>query len=711
MSSRSARGHAVEQPAELRGVELMEALDEVERGRGGAPRGRGAGRRDRRGERRSPVRRADRRGRSWSTGRCRDARTRSDICTSRSFASSIRILACDIVTSMPRNSGTWICSIRLRNSSKTSSTCSTLPSGVLLLVGHRQILCHSRSIRARRTFREQQNLTAPGTPYDVRSRRCPTSADRRGGRPALSRAPSLPGAAALAASGRGGRPLRVRAVGLGPVRSDRRGGPQPRPRPALTRRGLPAREDRRLLYEERSVYETYNKGLSLVPTAELPWYRVTWDRAHEAPRRHVRRARAARRGAPRADPRGGPLSATDVEPRATIDWYWRPTNQVRAILEALAEAGILGIARRDGNRRVYDLAERLFPAELLAERLPPDDQQRHNCCDGTGRTASSGAGGQAELWFGTARRATDRERRGDAELVASASADAGRRSRACGRPRYLPGDELDDAGRRRRPRSAARAARPRRARRGVPRRRSTRSSGTGRCCATCSGSTTSGRSTCRSAKRRWGYYVLPILFGDRLVGRIEPRIERRENRLRVVGLWFEDGFDPLAEPAFVPAFAAALRAHAEFGGVDRIVLPRHARHRPVVGAVSRLLGRVGGSAAELRQRLTLTVSQLLQLPALSRDRTRNSLSVPGYQRTVLDVEVVVAAIDFHVPPLGAPLDLEVAEAGREDLQATVGAGPANLDRDVAAAEVASRRPRSGPRAPCGPGPFRKTPVQ
>src|SRR6266702_1795524 len=32
-----------------------------------------------------------------------------------------------------------------------------------------------------------------------------------------------------------------------------------------------------LLYRDRTLYETYNKGLSLVPTSELPWYRVSWD--------------------------------------------------------------------------------------------------------------------------------------------------------------------------------------------------------------------------------------------------------------------------------------------------------------------------------------------------------------------------------------------------------------------------------------------------
>ena len=94
-------------------------------------------------------------------------------------------------------------------------------------------------------------------------------------------------------------------------------------------------------------------------------------------------------------------------------------------------------------------------------------------------------------------------------------------------------------------------------------------------------------------KRRWGYYVLPMLFGDRLVGRIELRLERRERALAVVGMWFEDGFDPVADPRFAPAFADALRAHAAFGDAERVILPRNQRHRPVVGAVSKLFGRGG----------------------------------------------------------------------------------------------------------------------
>jgi uncharacterized protein YcaQ len=46
------------------------------------------------------------------------------------------------------------------------------------------------------------------------------------------------------------------------------------------------------------------------------------------------------------------------------------------------------------------------------------------------------------------------------------------------------------------------------------------------------------------AKREYGYYVLPILRGDRVVGRIEPVHDRKARELRVLGTWWEDGVKP-----------------------------------------------------------------------------------------------------------------------------------------------------------------------
>jgi uncharacterized protein YcaQ len=90
------------------------------------------------------------------------------------------------------------------------------------------------------------------------------------------------------------------------------------------------------------------------------------------------------------------------------------------------------------------------------------------------------------------------------------------------------------------------------------------------------------------AKRRWGYYVLPMLFGDRFVGRIEPRIDRKTKSLTILGVWFEPDFTPMEAPGFIPALHDALAAYRDFVGATKVTWPRTRPGRDVAGALRRL---------------------------------------------------------------------------------------------------------------------------
>jgi uncharacterized protein YcaQ len=80
-----------------------------------------------------------------------------------------------------------------------------------------------------------------------------------------------------------------------------------------------------------------------------------------------------------------------------------------------------------------------------------------------------------------------------------------------------------------------------------------------------------------AGQRRWGWYVLPILFRDRLVGRIEPRIDRSEGSVRVLNLWWEDSFDPRRVEGFLDAMQAALRAYLHLASAGRLEWGPHLR--------------------------------------------------------------------------------------------------------------------------------------
>jgi uncharacterized protein YcaQ len=69
--------------------------------------------------------------------------------------------------------------------------------------------------------------------------------------------------------------------------------------------------------------------------------------------------------------------------------------------------------------------------------------------------------------------------------------------------------------------------------------------------------------------RRWGYYTLPILYDDRLVGRLDPKLDRKTSTLVINGFWLED--QTIAnDPYFAAALARGLAHFMAFLNAQRL---------------------------------------------------------------------------------------------------------------------------------------------
>ena len=327
---------------------------------------------------------------------------------------------------------------------------------------------------------------------------------------------------------------------------------------------------------DRRLFEIYNKSLNIVRIDELPHHSVSWDR-------HLQRYEAGmlQEHADVADnilqriAAEGPLStAAFAEHAHSIDWWWAPTRVARAVLEALFVIGRVGISRREGNRRYYDLIERLVPEDLLEKRESFEDGMRHRLLSRFRAAGLTSPTAPPEMMLGTGT-ASERQRRtselvdNDVLLPVEVEGSKGLR--------YMLADEkpLFDHAVRGPPAAPGVAFIPpldpllqdRRLLRELW------------------GFDYIWEVYVPEPKRRWGYYVLPILFGDRIVGRFEPRLDRAAKTLRILGTWWEPGFTPKTAEGFVPQMRDALAAYMRFVGASRI------DWAPGLGGAARLFGR------------------------------------------------------------------------------------------------------------------------
>jgi uncharacterized protein len=242
----------------------------------------------------------------------------------------------------------------------------------------------------------------------------------------------------------------------------------------------------RLLWDEKKLFE-YNAFI--YPMEDLPLQRARMMRRrrenrlarHQWVRDFLKEHTRLRRHILRELERNGPLLSRDLEHDLAPAWEthrWWGTRPLRLMLEILAGRGEIAVAGRVGKQRLWDLAERVFPE---TKTLPWREAER-------------------ELEERRRRRLGVWQERG--EWVAHPESEDGAVS---DRATLLsPFDRLVHD----RDRAETLFDFHYRLEMYVP-----------------------------AAKREYGYYVLPLLVGDRIVGRAEPRFDRKTGKLELLGAW------------------------------------------------------------------------------------------------------------------------------------------------------------------------------
>jgi uncharacterized protein YcaQ len=308
----------------------------------------------------------------------------------------------------------------------------------------------------------------------------------------------------------------------------------------------------RVAYERDRFIESWAHEASLIPVEREPFFRWRQDdhstsayyaELDTSPGGYVESVCeevAAR----------GPLRAGDLsDPRRRTGDGWASRSDGRRALELLFAIGRLSVRRTSSFGRVYDLVERVVPAEILAQPTPARPDALRQLVD----WAAEAHGVAAESDIADYWRVTGRE----IQPLISDLVDAGRlvpvEVEGWGRPAWLHAEA-------RVPRAVnARALlspfdpivwyRPRlervfdfhyRIEIYVP-----------------------------APKRRWGYYVLPFVQGDRMTARVDLKSDRVESILRVRAVHVEEG---AAAGDVAADLAAELRLLADHLGLDDLVV-------------------------------------------------------------------------------------------------------------------------------------------
>ena len=297
-----------------------------------------------------------------------------------------------------------------------------------------------------------------------------------------------------------------------------------------------------LLYRDRLLVDYSDKELSIWPREDWPYFAGY----REMSRRHGQRFA----GIPELEQEAiayirkhGPVSSDTLPIEGTIYWHssmhwsghWEKKSQAaRSVLEQLYTDGVLLIHHKTGSRKYYDLADRCFPAELLDAPNPCPDQESWLGWRVRRRIGAVGLlwNRRSDAWLGidmtTERRNAVFDRLEREGAIIPVQVEELRY------PLYMLRDDL--------PRMekviAGEADLKSRLEFLAPLDPMLWDRNL---IEALWGYRYSWEIYTPADKRKYGYYVLPVLYGDRLIGRIEPKADRKNGILTVQNIWLEPG--------------------------------------------------------------------------------------------------------------------------------------------------------------------------
>ena len=292
---------------------------------------------------------------------------------------------------------------------------------------------------------------------------------------------------------------------------------------------------RPLLERDRSLWEHWTHDASILPVETFPYWRHRF--ARDAERLQANWNRWFRDGyAAQFDTilariaSDGPLTSSDVgegEARGNGGWWdWHPS---KTALEWLWRTGQLAVTRRDGFQKVYDLTERVVPDIHYRAEIPLAEKVGWACDSALDHLGFASPSEIQAYWNAIPPETvkpwvTAALARGTVREIMVEGADGGLR-KALARP-----DVLDAARGAPEPTARLRVLSP-----FDPALRDRKRA------EFLFGFHYRIEVFVPEPKRRWGYYVFPVLEGDRLVGRLDAKAFRADGLLRVKAFWPEAG--------------------------------------------------------------------------------------------------------------------------------------------------------------------------